>query len=1048
MADHKLRLIIEGVDNASGPIGNVNRALGNMAQIAGGIGIAGAINSISTSVLNMGRAAVDSFAQYERLSMSLNSLAAREALQSGQAATMGQALAQTTTKAKELTDWIQKLALESPFSADDVSSAFRLSMAYGFTTAEAQRMTRAMLDFAAGSGASSYAMDRVALAMGQIQARGKLSAQELNQLSEAGVNAREIIADAMGVSTAEVMALTEKGLIPASTALNALVQSFERDFAGAAKAQAGSVSGLIESFGDIGSMTGRNLMGGIIQAFQPVAAEMVAVFSAPEFQAGVTALGAAMGAQVDSSLGVVAGYVTDISTAMDKFPKEMPAPLAFLFAAPAPSQASSVADTLATIQGVIDAIGAGDFNLAFNLVYTEQGTDVKAAMDWVKWFAGETNREYSALVSIGKGASEWWDTWSAWFSAESTRELKAAVNFTGFVGDFWTNYGTWFSGEASKEVTAAIRFADDAGEGLTAWWENWKLENEAANASWEPTITAIAQWSDGIWSTLSSEAQANFNEPVMLAGSWTEGVFSGLWNSLQANFNEPVMLLGSWFGGVAEALWKSIQSFFSGNPISVGVKTQTSYTDNSRPIGIGPSQSFPVDITPPAPQTYDWQVETRAKGDSSFSGGMALVGEEGPELVILPQGARIFSNQDTRGMIPGFAEGVGTSGAGGSPLISILQSLGLWIPQNNPQDDYATRHMQQAAESTATAFGDAATATANAFGDAAGDSANDWTDTFKSALQGVEGLFGTSSVTGDQMRMAELGVPQNFADDYLRRLSDEVLNGVDWEGVDIKDAANRAGIDPNLPANVILELVKQAWNDSSLFANAQNLDLINQDAVKAAIEQQQKQAAGQANILALFGLTDEGIDSQVDGLGQALSSVFGKAADGDAMKAAGAQVFANVAGGFADDNAASMAVGNMAGAVLSAAGNADNQAALMNVGATWFEIIWKGFAAAAGASTVPPLPNPPGVGETPPPGTDGKALGGYAGGWTVVGEFGPELVNLPNHSRVYDAATTRKMRASAARGRTTIVNQQFVVNDQLMAEMAARKAVAMIQRGR
>ena len=30
------------------------------------------------------------------------------------------------------------------------------------------------------------------------------------------------------------------------------------------------------------------------------------------------------------------------------------------------------------------------------------------------------------------------------------------------------------------------------------------------------------------------------------------------------------------------------------------------------------------------------------------------------------------------------------------------------------------------------------------------------------------------------MRMAELGVPQNFADDYLRRLSDEVLNGVDW----------------------------------------------------------------------------------------------------------------------------------------------------------------------------------------------------------------------------------------------------------------------------
>jgi len=322
-----------------------------------------------------------------------------------------------------------------------------------------------------------------------------------------------------------------------------------------------------------------------------------------------------------------------------------------------------------------------------------------------------------------------------------------------------------------------------------------------------------------------------------------------------------------------------------------------------------------------------------AIGDGFFRGGWAVVGEVGPELVNLPRGAQIFNNRDTRDMLgaPHFAEG--TTDIPGW-LQRGLTAIGLWVPQQQArqygpptrEEAYGTwRKIEQKGT-------EALQGTAKQAGDAFEDAAKNTNDAFKSALQNVPGLFGTSQVTGDQMKMAELGVPQNFADDYLRRLSDEVLNGVDWEGVDITDAANRAGIDPNLPANVILELFKNAWNDSSLFANAGNLDLINQDAVKAAIEQQQKELQGKANVLQLFGITDKNLQEQADALGAGLASVFGKAAESDAMKAAGTQAFAAIGAGFSDSNTAVTAVGGMAQAVIVATGTPENAAALEDAG--------------------------------------------------------------------------------------------------------------------
>lgn len=121
-------------------------------------------------------------------------------------------------------------------------------------------------------------------------------------------------------------------------------------------------------------------------------------------------------------------------------------------------------------------------------------------------------------------------------------------------------------------------------------------------------------------------------------------------------------------------------------------------------------------------------------------------------------------------------------------------------------------------------------------------------DAFRSNLEKVPGLFGPSSVTQSQLDLAAAGVPQNFADDWLRRLRDEVKNGKDWANVDIGDAAQRAGLDPNLPAELILAEVERQFETGEFFADAANLEVLNADAVKKSLDMQDRAKEGQENI--------------------------------------------------------------------------------------------------------------------------------------------------------------------------------------------------------
>jgi hypothetical protein len=144
-------------------------------------------------------------------------------------------------------------------------------------------------------------------------------------------------------------------------------------------------------------------------------------------------------------------------------------------------------------------------------------------------------------------------------------------------------------------------------------------------------------------------------------------------------------------------------------------------------------------------------------------------------------------------------------------------------------------------------------------------------DELKSALKSVPGLFGRSPITKEQIDLANQGVPQNFADDYLRRLQDEVFNDKDWADVSIEEAKAalaKIGITASENNKAAFEQFAQAWDSSALFADKENLKFINQEAVKLQLDLQEKAKQGQANIYELFGIAvEEAVDSVASGIG-------------------------------------------------------------------------------------------------------------------------------------------------------------------------------------
>lgn len=189
---------------------------------------------------------------------------------------------------------MKTFAARTPFEFPGLQDAAQRMLAMGFSAEEVLPKLTAVGDAVAALGGSEEMVNRVTYALGQMQTAGRVNAQDMMQLTSAGIPAWQILADSIGKSVAETRKLAEQGLIPAKQAVEALTTGMEQRFGGMMAKQSQTFQGAMSTIRD-------SLNNALATAFKPFFTEISAGFvglanmlSADAFQGFATRVGTAL----------------------------------------------------------------------------------------------------------------------------------------------------------------------------------------------------------------------------------------------------------------------------------------------------------------------------------------------------------------------------------------------------------------------------------------------------------------------------------------------------------------------------------------------------------------------------------------------------------------------------------------------------------------------------------------------------------------------------------------------------------------------------------
>ena len=145
---------------------------------------------------------------------------------------------------------LQDFAAKTPFQFTDLVPATQKLMAFGFATKEIIPTLTGIGDAVSGLGGGTDVLNRVIMVFGRIKASGKVTAREMFELSSAGINGYQMIADKMGITMQEAMKRGERGAIDATFAINALVSGMEKKFPNMMDVQSKTLQGSFSNLKD------------------------------------------------------------------------------------------------------------------------------------------------------------------------------------------------------------------------------------------------------------------------------------------------------------------------------------------------------------------------------------------------------------------------------------------------------------------------------------------------------------------------------------------------------------------------------------------------------------------------------------------------------------------------------------------------------------------------------------------------------------------------------------------------------------------------------
>ena len=405
-------------------------------------------------------------------------------------------------------------AADTPFELPGLLTASKKLLAFGFASQDIIPMLAAIGDAAAMLGIGEEGISRLTNAIGQMQAKGKVSAEEMMQLAEAGVPAWKFLADAIGKDIPTAMKMAEQGAIDSTTGINALLMGMQSKFQGGMEAMSKTIPGLMSTIKDnvsmvmveIGDSIAKNL--NLVEKLQGVADWL------SQFGAAVKALGLKEALQgmippeVIASVFVLSGALLGAA---------VPAMVALGIAT-----WTALAPLLSFI-----AIGAAIGLLAYEI--------------WVNW--EPLSELFSTLWSTVTDIFT--DAWNAITNVVDnavttvTTAISDAWNsIVGFTVGIWNSIVTTIS-EAWDWITSLVEDALSAVAQFIG--DGWNAAGEATLSVWNSIVDFI----DGAW--------ASIKEVVAQGINWIVDKLSPL-KSFFAQFIPDSV--GSWFNKVTEGIGK------------------------------------------------------------------------------------------------------------------------------------------------------------------------------------------------------------------------------------------------------------------------------------------------------------------------------------------------------------------------------------------------------------------------------------------------------------------------------------------------------------
>ncbi len=420
---------VKSLGDALSNVSAMSEKLGKAVQGLGSLATGAFAKDIVNGLLGAGAASIKAAAQMRQYEIAF------------------QTMLKSADEGTQMLRDLQKFAAETPFDVPGVVSAGQQLMAFGFKAKEVIPMLTSLGDAAAGLGQGTAGVSRLAYALGQMQTSGKLNAQDMMQLTSAGISAWDMLADAAGVSIAEIKDMTSKGMVDSKEAVKVIVAGMDEEFGGMMAKTSTEVSGLLanieETAGTTSAVIGQYMIDafnikGILQtassalgdfqtklqnaansgeSFRDVIKDCIP----PELIVAAGALAAVIGSVLVLALGAAAAAVSTflgLSAAAIATIAAVGAAVAWLA-----TYWDDLVDAILQIPGAITACGAAAVSLVTSILsaivglFGDMWAEVTGAQDnWLSSFAGMLSRASSAVVEFANNAIAWFD---AVFNAKS-----------------------------------------------------------------------------------------------------------------------------------------------------------------------------------------------------------------------------------------------------------------------------------------------------------------------------------------------------------------------------------------------------------------------------------------------------------------------------------------------------------------------------------------------------------------------------------------------------------------------------------------------------